>query len=370
MVRRRGRPRRSYAYLRIKRYRLKWTHKVIPQSFKLLVRPMEAKIETKLKELDFLEIQVFAALQELGVAQAEWKNYMAFAKRCYHAWITSWYDTAFKEEQQLREEFITRGLVADVLDYLIGIVRYKAEIFTGNPQYPPLGPSWCDGFETGDWSKWDYAYGALEVVANPVYEGSYALQYCPTAGVCNPYSGVVTKDLAGFDIGTYIRLHGYVWITNWNYALGTTGNMMLLGFVNEWKVAGAPFDPHYMGDIIAGFGLRSTPTEKRGYLALCWKPIDDWWQSRHKSEIRTLGKWYEVCIDVKRHATEGWIKIYLDQELYKEEYNRDTILDGNLHIATPHTVERVFFSIPPVDCRVVADKICYYNIGNFYREPY
>ena len=129
MVRRRGRPRRSYAYLRIKKYRLKWKVEVLPQRFKLLIRPMAAKIETELGQLDYLELQVFALLQHLGIPEAEWKSYMAFAKKIYETYMDYWYDTAIQESDLLIQEFVLRGLTQSVLEKVRNQVIEKCAIY-------------------------------------------------------------------------------------------------------------------------------------------------------------------------------------------------------------------------------------------------
>ena len=155
MVRRRGRARRSYAYLRIKKYRLKWTHEIIPERFKLLIKPMAAKIETELGQLDYLELQVFALLTELGVAEAEWKNYMAFAKKIYETYMGYWYDTALQESDILIQEFVLRDLDQDVLIKVRDQVIEKCAKYRDLPPPPCTHPDYICYFNScADCAEW------------------------------------------------------------------------------------------------------------------------------------------------------------------------------------------------------------------------
>lgn len=110
MVRRKGHSRRSYAWLRLKKYRLKWTRDTIPLQLKLLIKPMRAKISIILTVFDFIEIKVFGALGRLGIPTEQWPFYIAHAKRLAH--IYSYYTAATrdKERQILYDEGILRGL--------------------------------------------------------------------------------------------------------------------------------------------------------------------------------------------------------------------------------------------------------------------
>ena len=181
MVRRRGRARRSYAYLRIKKYRLKWTHEIIPERFKLLIRPMAAKIETELGQLDYLELQVFALLQHLGIPEAEWKNYMAFAKKIYETYMDYWYDTAIQESDLLIQEFVLRGLTQSVLEAVRNQVIEKCakyrdkvieEILTFN----------FDDYTSQGWKRGDPNIGALPCACEQPIDCNI---YCKTP---NPFA--------------------------------------------------------------------------------------------------------------------------------------------------------------------------------------
>jgi len=142
MVRRRGRPRRSWAWLRQRKYAEKWSHKSIPIRFKLLQPPMSASIETALIQLDYLEVQVFAKLEQLGVEESEWVYYMAFAKRVWETFMGFWYDTAIVEVYTLIEEFVMRGLVEDTLKAVADVVLEKCTMYRplGNAETPLPAP--------------------------------------------------------------------------------------------------------------------------------------------------------------------------------------------------------------------------------------
>ena len=153
MVRRRGRARRSYAYLRIKKYRLKWKATVIPERFKLLIRPMEAKISDHLTFQDAVEIQTIVECQDKGVPEADYPHYLSFSKRAFKIYMTVWYTSAEDEVAILKQEFILRGLRSDVLDQLDDIMFSKAgrarEIPL--PKYPQT-QTW--DFEDQLWNNW------------------------------------------------------------------------------------------------------------------------------------------------------------------------------------------------------------------------
>jgi len=122
MVRRRGRPRRSFAYLRIRRYRLKYRDQVIPIRFKLLLPPMHAQIETVLIKWDALEQALFPKFIELGIPSELWDNYLAWAKRKGELLLRFTDETLQKETDLLMQEFILRGLDKDILTQLEPIV--------------------------------------------------------------------------------------------------------------------------------------------------------------------------------------------------------------------------------------------------------
>ena len=118
--------------------------------------PMSAKIETELIHLDYLEIQIFAMLEILGVDPSEWKAYMAFAKKVYHTYMGFWFDTAIDESEVLVDEFVLRGKDRDVLEALALIAIEKAALARGLEPPPCSHPDFvcwfhnCDTFE--DWN--------------------------------------------------------------------------------------------------------------------------------------------------------------------------------------------------------------------------
>lgn len=131
MVRRRGHSRRSYAWLRIKQYRLKYTHHVIPIQFKLLIPHMSTRIEVDLGFLDYLEIQVFAYLLTQGVDEALWKIYMGFAKRVYHFYTNFRANTAANETAVLLSEYVLRGNDQAILEGVRDIAIEKGRLYRG-----------------------------------------------------------------------------------------------------------------------------------------------------------------------------------------------------------------------------------------------
>jgi len=131
VVRRRGRPRRSYAWLRRRKYAEKWIHQVIPHRFKLLIGPMSTSLADSLTFYDEVEGQTILECQAKGVPSEEIEHYLAFAKRVSEVYMRVWNVTAEKEVDILVDEFVTRGLRSDVLAQLRARMYYKASLKRG-----------------------------------------------------------------------------------------------------------------------------------------------------------------------------------------------------------------------------------------------
>lgn len=183
MVRRRGRPRRSYAWLRRKKYFLKYAHEVIPLRFKLLLPPMSASIKTELSRLDYLEVQVFEYLEAQAVPEIEWPNYMAFAKRCYKSFMTYWYDTALTDTDLIINEFVLRGLTLNILQGIRDIVIEKAGTYRGLPPLPERHPTYVCWFNRCEnCNEWTInSHHTCEVITTDKKENTGAIKLtCPT----------------------------------------------------------------------------------------------------------------------------------------------------------------------------------------------
>lgn len=142
MVRRRGKPRRSYAWLRRQKYNAKFTHHTLPIRFKLMRVPMAAKIDVELVNLDEVEVQTILECQAFGVPDSEIPIYLAFSKRVYKTYMTVWYVTAEVEVALLVSEFILRGKIAALLEALRARMYFKANLIKGI--LPPAAWTYVD----------------------------------------------------------------------------------------------------------------------------------------------------------------------------------------------------------------------------------
>jgi len=310
MVRRRGRPRRSYAWLRQQKYAEKWTHKTVPIRFKLLQPPMAAHIETELIRLDYLEVQVFALLQGLGVPESEWPYYMAFAKRVYETFMGFWYDTAITEVYTLIAEFVQRGLVEDTLKAVADVALEKCTLY--RPWLPPLPPFvppylWKTGGETGDFSEWDGQQdpASQSIVAAPTHHGNFAIRKSRTL----PLDSYDYKNIVGY---TKLYFLEYVRFNQWSNAAWFMVPLLTIGgFPTNTCEIGVIKDILIFGDNLVHW-----------YAA--------YWDSFGVQHITyyvpspNLNQWYELEIGCKQDPVTGFFHAWIDGTKIADDNNVDT----------------------------------------------
>jgi len=126
MVRRRGRPRRSYAWLRMRKYALKYSHSVIPLQFKLLLPPMHILLDDELIIYDQAEVQIILECLAKGVPDEEIPHYLAYGKRVFRAYVQYGFISADKEVDLITQEFLLRGKDETVLNQIRARMYMKA----------------------------------------------------------------------------------------------------------------------------------------------------------------------------------------------------------------------------------------------------
>jgi len=179
MVRRRGRPRRSYAWLRMRKYGLKYTHHVVPIRFKLLIKPMSASISDELRFYDEVEGQTILECLAKGVPDAEIQHYLAFSKRVFETYSRVWETTAEKEIDILVDEFVTRGLDATVLSQLRTRMYVKAAWRRGIIPPPAwnydniVGVIWLPEPKGTEGASYDRLYGTIYLGEPEGIHGGY-----------------------------------------------------------------------------------------------------------------------------------------------------------------------------------------------------
>jgi len=126
-----SKPRTASSERRIKKYAETWRSKTVPLWFKKVAPEMAYLLEDWLTNQDELEKQIFAQLDADGYTGEVQLYYAAFARRLFATCLRFYGQTYAKEKQSLKTEFQLRGLDANELQTIIGIVDSKCRMVRG-----------------------------------------------------------------------------------------------------------------------------------------------------------------------------------------------------------------------------------------------
>ena len=272
---------------------------MIPRRFKLLELVRHTTLNLNLYNLDFLEKDTHYDLEGKAVDPNLWEYYVGFNKRVWEI-RGRFNDATFQlEKASLRQEYIDRGLDPAILDQIQAIAEWHAE----NPGQDYPFPFFYSGFEPGNFSEWTGTGGTgLSVQSVVVHTGTYSARRTGTL-----FHGWCYKDL--YQTALHHRVEGYVRYDTLNFFPGFPWHISTLGFMDGLRE-------------VAGFGIYWDQVTR--YLALIHRTPPTWFVAYTFGEACQLGKWYKVAVEMYRHATEGWIKLYIDDVLKKEVSGLDT----------------------------------------------
>lgn len=134
---------------------------------------MYPNIEQSLRDWDYLEQLLLPHFPELGIPEDQYEFYMAWAKQKAELGLKYEGKTFEIENTILRTKWILRGLDPDILDALEPYV--DEWIYDMRHPYCPF--EFNDGFESGDFSKWDFTFGSGLVIQSEIqHHGTFGLR--------------------------------------------------------------------------------------------------------------------------------------------------------------------------------------------------
>jgi len=120
-----SKPRHSTTLRRTTKYAETYRSKTVPLWFKKVAPEMAYLLEDWLTNQEELELQIYAELEEDGVATELYPYYAALGRRCFIKCLNFSSETYAKERTSLRNEFVLRGLDPHEVDEVISIADYK-----------------------------------------------------------------------------------------------------------------------------------------------------------------------------------------------------------------------------------------------------
>ena len=181
------------------------------------------------------------------------------------------------------------------------------------PHTPPkkvFVPLFSSGFETGDLTEWDGYTDSYPdtriptVVSDQKHHGEYSCYFRKVV----PYDSPIYKNLAGY---TELYFAGQIRFTQISsveplqlvlFCLGMWGDEQLgMGVIRSLAEFGDS-DPRFFGYYTDGLGYRN-------YSYTTIKP--------------SLDTWYFLQLGGRQHATEGFLKVWINQSLEVELLNID-----------------------------------------------
>lgn len=125
MPTKKSKPRRSSAIKRKHRFKKGYTHHIVPVKYKVTLDEGTERVKDWLQQQDYLEQLVIAELQAHGVPQEMHDHYLSYARRKRSVADNFTAATRAMEFQNLRQEFILRGLDPTVIDAVEVVVPFE-----------------------------------------------------------------------------------------------------------------------------------------------------------------------------------------------------------------------------------------------------
>ena len=207
MVRARGVARKSFARRRIRRVK-KYNAHVVPFRYKLWLPRMADLLAPQLDVHVQCETPCMALLASLGVPLSEYPNYLGFMKRLISLYQTFTGSTLMAERISLYTEYELRGKDAIVLAAVDQVAAGCAEVPyvpLPTPTPPVYTPEFYDGFETGDFIKWDFIEN-VQITNSPIHHGSYAAQ-TTGAGVWSSLQHNISSPVPKYFVRCFVYFH-------------------------------------------------------------------------------------------------------------------------------------------------------------------